>query len=77
MYFYYYINLMARPPKDPSDRKSADLRIPVTEEQKDLIAKAAAAMQSDVATWIRPILLEAARMQLSKRRMPKMSRAGT
>jgi len=58
---------MARPPKDPSDRKSVDLRIPVTEEQKKLIADAASADQADVAAWVRPILLMAAEERLTKK----------
>lgn len=63
---------MARPKKDPSERKDVDLRIPVTEDQKSLIAEAAAASQSDVAAWVRPILLGAAEETLAKakRRRP-------
>jgi uncharacterized protein (DUF1778 family) len=57
---------MARPPKDPSERKSVDLRIPLTEEQKKLVAEAASADQEDVAAWVRPILLRAAENRLSK-----------
>jgi hypothetical protein len=44
-----------------------DLRIPVTEDQKEKISEAAAADQSDVAAWIRPIILLAAERRLSKR----------
>jgi uncharacterized protein (DUF1778 family) len=57
---------MARPPKDPSDRKSVDLRIPLTEEQKKLIADAASADEADVAAWVRPIVLRAAERRLGK-----------
>jgi uncharacterized protein (DUF1778 family) len=64
--FYSYINDMARPPKDPSDRKSVDLRIPLTEDQKKLISEAASADQADVAAWVRPIVLMAAQRRLSK-----------
>jgi uncharacterized protein (DUF1778 family) len=57
---------MARPKKDPSLRMDVDLRIPVTPEQKTLIAEAAAADQSDMAAWVRPILLGAAQRKLAK-----------
>ena len=56
---------MSRPFKDPALRMSADLRIPVTEEQKQLITQAAASRQSDFAAWARPILLKAAQQQLA------------
>lgn len=52
---------MPRPPKAESDRKNLDLRIPVTADQKELIAKAARLQGEDMAAWARPILLEAAR----------------
>jgi uncharacterized protein (DUF1778 family) len=51
---------MARPPKEPHLRKDADLRIPLTADQKRLIVHAANLAQSDVATWLRPIILQAA-----------------
>jgi uncharacterized protein (DUF1778 family) len=41
-----------------------DLRIPLTDDQKDLIHRAAHAEQSDVASWARPILLKAAEKKL-------------
>jgi uncharacterized protein (DUF1778 family) len=43
-----------------------DLRIPVTAEQKRLIVEAAAADQSDMTAWVRPILLGAAQRKLAK-----------
>jgi hypothetical protein len=66
MDYYSHNNKMARPKKDPSLRKDVDLRIPVTEEQKKTIAEAAASDQSDVAAWIRPIILRAAERRLLK-----------
>jgi len=57
---------MARPHKDPSERKSEELRIPVTEEQKKLISEAASADDADVAAWLRPIVLRAAAKRLDK-----------
>jgi hypothetical protein len=65
--FYGYIYGMARPHKDPSDRKSVDVRIPLTEEQKKLVTEAADSEQADVAAWARPILLHAAQNKLAGR----------
>jgi uncharacterized protein (DUF1778 family) len=62
---------MARPKKDPSLLMDVDLRIPVTTEQKQMIYDAASADQSDVAAWIRPILLKAAQARLGKKRGAK------
>jgi uncharacterized protein (DUF1778 family) len=45
---------MARPPKN------ADLRITLTADEKQLIAEAAALAQTTVASWLRPIILQAA-----------------
>lgn len=41
-----------------------DLRIPLTEAQKDLIVRAARLEGTDTAAWARPMLLEAARARL-------------
>ena len=49
-----------RPPKTEVDRKSMDLRIPVTESQKALILEAARAAGQDMAGWARTLLIEAA-----------------
>jgi hypothetical protein len=68
MDYYGYIFGMARPPKDPADRKSMDVRIPMTEEQKRLVLAAAANADADVATWARPILLAAAQQRTAKGR---------
>ncbi|MGD0389279.1 MAG: hypothetical protein ABSC42_10020 [Tepidisphaeraceae bacterium] len=57
---------MARPPKDPSERKNVDLRIPLTEDQKKLVSEAASADDADVAAWVRPIVLRAASKRLAK-----------
>jgi hypothetical protein len=62
---------MGRPPKDPRFRKDVDLRIPLTAEQKRLIVEAATAAQSDVATWLRPIILQAASDWLARVDDPK------
>jgi hypothetical protein len=55
-----------RPKKDPALRMDVDLRIPVTDDQKEAISEAARADQTDLATWARPILLRAAERRLAK-----------
>jgi hypothetical protein len=57
---------MARPKKSPEDRKGKDLRIPVTESERLTVNQGAAAAGMDMATWARPILLQAARKELAK-----------
>jgi hypothetical protein len=57
---------MARPPKKPALRMDKDLRIPVTIHQRDTINLAAEAAGQDMATWARPILLEAAKRETAK-----------
>jgi hypothetical protein len=59
---------MARPKKDPTMLMNFDLRIPVTAMQKRTIAKAASANQADMASWLRPIILDAARDALKRSR---------
>jgi uncharacterized protein (DUF1778 family) len=65
---------MARPKKDPLLRMDVDLRIPVTNDQKALIAQAAAAEQSDIAAWVRPILLRAAQERIKEDGLGKQRR---
>jgi hypothetical protein len=57
---------MARPPKDPAERKSLDLRISVTQEQKSRITEAASLDGVDMAEWARALLLKAADQRLKK-----------
>jgi len=59
---------MARPPKDPALRMDFDLRIPVTATQKKLITQAARAAGSDMTTWLRPIILQAAKRALGEKK---------
>jgi hypothetical protein len=59
-------NDMARPPKDARLRKDVDLRIPLTTEQKRLIVEAAALAESDMATWLRPIILQVASAEVAR-----------
>jgi hypothetical protein len=64
--------VMARPPKDKRERKDYDLRIPLTAEQKEMVAEVARLEGVDMATWARPILLEAVRRTLEARKpVPK------
>jgi len=57
---------MARPPKKPEDRKDVDLRIPVTQDQKKIIMRAAEVDQMDMAGWARMLLLKTANQRLQK-----------
>ena len=57
---------MVRPKKDPSERKTFILRIPMTEDQRNLIVDAVSRNQIDMAAWARPILLKAAKLEISK-----------
>jgi hypothetical protein len=57
---------MARPFKEPHLRKDTDLRIPLTADQKRLVVLAANLAQADVATWLRPIILQAANEWVAK-----------
>jgi len=58
---------MARPRKEKSERKDADLRIPLTESQKEMIVQAAQSEGVDMATWARPILIQAAKQATEER----------
>jgi hypothetical protein len=57
-----------RPPKPKGERKNVHLRIPVTPEQKARITKAVMLVGGDMATWARPILLQAAESALEASR---------
>jgi hypothetical protein len=71
--YFSYIYAMGRPRKDPKERKSAELRIPVTNDQKSLIIHASGLDGLDVATWLRPIILDAAKARVEREisRKPK------
>jgi hypothetical protein len=56
---------MGRHKKPKSERKDADLRIPVTTGQKETVLQAAKLAGVDMATWARPILLQAAQAALA------------
>jgi hypothetical protein len=52
---------------------NTDLRIPVTPEQKQLIAKAIADEPDGLAAWARQVLLGAAEMKLAQARTAPQS----
>jgi uncharacterized protein (DUF1778 family) len=60
-----------RPPKADGERKAKDLRIPVTDEQKELVAEAMRLSGQDMATWARPILLAEAEAIIANNRKAK------
>ena len=57
---------MARPPKKAELRMDRNLVIPVTAMQRELVNQGAAAAGQDMATWARPILLNAAKREIAK-----------
>jgi hypothetical protein len=61
-----YDNCMARPKKDPAMRMDADVRIPVTAEQKAVLVRATADEPAGMAAWARHVLLDAARRRIMK-----------
>lgn len=56
--------IMARPPKKPEDRKTANMKLPMTEAEKLLIEQAAAVDGAKPVTWARDLLLKAARRRV-------------
>lgn len=52
---------MARPPKNPEDRKDTSIRIPMTEAEKAAIHEAAESKGEKPITWAREVLLRAAK----------------
>lgn len=50
-----------RPPKKPSERKTAAMLIPMTDEEKALIERAAEGDDAKPVTWARETLLRAAK----------------
>lgn len=58
---------MARRRKDPKLRMAKDLRIPVTDELKQLIEEATSDEPEGMASWARGVLREAAQKKLRER----------
>jgi hypothetical protein len=65
---------MARPRKDPAMRMDTDLRVPMTEQQKQMLDDATADEPEGKAAWARSILLDAAKRKLAKNRKDKPER---
>ncbi len=59
---------MVRPKKDPAMRMDTDIRIPLTAEQKKVIAAAVADEPGGMASWAREVLLDAASNRLATRK---------
>jgi hypothetical protein len=59
---------MARPRKEPGERKDYHLRVPLTDAQHALIEQAVKLEDQDKAAWARAVLLEAAKRRISKGR---------
>jgi hypothetical protein len=59
---------MGRPRKNPGERKDDDLRIPMTTDQKRLVAEAAQLDHMDMAAWARPILIRMAESRIAEAR---------
>jgi uncharacterized protein (DUF1778 family) len=57
---------MPRPFKNPEDRKTHHLRIPVNETQRELIEQAVGLEERDFAEWARTILLDVAKRVIKK-----------
>jgi hypothetical protein len=66
---------MARPPKNPSDRKTIHLRVPITAAQKKIVDDAMAVDGREFAGWARDLILDSAKAILDARSAPKKQRA--
>jgi hypothetical protein len=55
-----------RPPKPDGQVKAKDLRIPISEEQKAIIAEAMRLSGQEMAGWARPLLIAAAQAIISE-----------
>jgi hypothetical protein len=63
-----YNTHMPRPPKHGRLRMDTDLRIPVTSEQKALILEATSDEPDGMASWVRGVVLEAAKRKIGRTR---------
>jgi len=55
------MNTRGRPPKKPEDRRTSNMKIPLTDEEKETIERAAIADGAKPVTWARDVLLKAAK----------------
>lgn len=67
---------MARPTKDPSERKTADLRIPLTPAQKQTVTDAMAIDGREYAGWARELILAEAQRLLDAQPKTTKKRSG-
>jgi hypothetical protein len=56
--------MRGRPPKPPDERKTDNMKIPLTAEEKESIERAAQAGKEKPVTWAREALLRAARRRI-------------
>ena len=56
--------MRGRPPKPAEDRKTANMKIPLADNEKELIEKAAQAGDEKPVTWARNVLLRAAKRKI-------------
>lgn len=55
------MNTRGRPPKTAKDRKTASMKLPLTDAEKVAIEQAARAHDAKPVTWARDVLLRAAK----------------
>ncbi len=61
----YLITMRGRPPKPPAERKTDNMKIPLTAEEKESIERAAQAGNDKPVTWARDVLLRAAKRRIN------------
>jgi uncharacterized protein (DUF1778 family) len=59
--------MRGRPPKPPEERRTDSMKIPLTNDEKELIERAARANDDRPVTWARGILLAAAKRRIKQR----------
>jgi uncharacterized protein (DUF1778 family) len=64
---------MARTKKKPRRRPTLDLQIPVTARQQQMILKAARISAADLAAWVRPIIIQAAKDALAEKELARVT----
>ncbi len=55
------MTMRGRPPKPADERKTANMKIPLADDEKELIERAAQARGAKPVTWARDVLLRAAK----------------
>ncbi len=59
---------MGRPPKDPADRRTNSMHIPMTDAEKAAVWEHAEALGVKPVTWARELMLKAAKRAASGKR---------